>query len=126
MSARAPSLFSSSLRAFRSVFVSVQKSLPERDRGLYVLDPLLSQLPPLAVNRAVEDLADQFRPVVLFHLTAESSGQRPFVTVHHFFEHPGGRHARQIGSSGRRRQRQRQPDEVVDGISDDGLIEIAN
>src|SRR5262249_23226561 len=29
------------------------ESLPERDRGLYVLDPLLSQLPPLAVNRAV-------------------------------------------------------------------------
>src|SRR5262249_40293297 len=26
------------------------ESLPERDRGLYVLDPLLSQLPPLAVN----------------------------------------------------------------------------
>jgi hypothetical protein len=25
------------------------ESLPERDRGLYVLDPLLSQLEPLAV-----------------------------------------------------------------------------
>jgi len=77
------------------------ETLPQRDRGLHVLDPLFSQLPPLAVTGAVEDLADQFRPMVLFRLTAESSGQCRFVAVDHFFQHPGRRHAGQIGPAGR-------------------------
>ena len=89
------------LEGFPLDFRERPKSPSERDRRLYVLDPLLRQLPPLAVDRAVEDLADQFRPVILFRLAAESSGQSPFVAVHHFFKHPGRRHARQIGPAGR-------------------------
>src|SRR5262245_56368721 len=77
------------------------ESLSERDRRLHVLDPLFRQLPPLTANRAVENRADQFWPVILFHLTAESSGQSGFVAVHHLFKHPGRRHARQIGPAGR-------------------------
>src|SRR5262249_15055713 len=51
------------------------ESFPERDCRLYVLDALFGQLSPLAVNRLVEDFADQFWPVVLFRLAVEPSGQ---------------------------------------------------
>ncbi len=48
------------------------------------------------------------------------------IANHHLFQHVGGGHAWEIGSTGRRAQRQRQSNQIVMRIADHRLIEIPN
>ena len=47
-------------------------------------------------------------------------------TFNHLFEHACGGHARQVRTAGSSSQRQSQPNQIVGGITDYGLVEIAN
>ena len=48
------------------------------------------------------------------------------VALHHLFEHSGGRDARQVRSARCHGKRQAQADQVVDWITDDGLVQVAD
>ena len=52
--------------------------------------------------------------------------EREFVAPDHLLDHAGGGDARQVGATGGGGERQAEADQVVGGIADYGLVEIAD
>ena len=104
---------------------SAQNLLPERDGGLDVLEALVGEVLPAPAQRPTPDGADGVglgRRRVL----ARWPRQPQRVAADHLLQHPRGGDARQVGAAGRAGERQAEPDEVVRGVADHGLVEVAD
>jgi hypothetical protein len=97
---------------------------PEGNSGLDVFDAFLREVPPAPLERLFQHGDHRFRggDPLLVLVRAESV----VVAVHEVLDDMRGRHARQVGTARRGRQRQAEPDEVVRRVADDGLVEIAD
>src|SRR6185312_10569237 len=69
---------------------------------------------------------NRLRPVRLIALRFEVAKQAALVAGNELFQYPCSRHPRQVGSAGRRSQRQAEADQIMRGISDHGLIKISD
>ena len=104
--------------------VGFQNFLPSGMDGTNVLETLLSQMPPFPVQCFPAHGGDEggFEDGLL----VVGRGQAGFIALDHLLQHPCGRDARQIGPAGGTRQGEGQPDQVVHGIADHGLVQIAD
>ncbi len=97
--------------------------LAERDRRGQVLDPLLGELGPGALLRGADQALDGRRLVVA---RSAPGGERGLVGFDHLLDHPGRGESRQIEAARRTGHGQGQPDHIVSGVADDGLVQVAD
>jgi hypothetical protein len=102
------------------------KTLAQRYDGCHILDAFLGQVPPLSIEGLFQDESDRFRGVAGTTVANGLIRKALFIAFDHLFEHPGGRHPRQIGSMDCGCEGQAQSDQIVGGIADYGLIEISD
>ena len=97
--------------------------LAQGNRRPHVFDAVAGKILPGALHRTAHPRLDlggaRWRCVGLVF-------ECLFVAHHHFFEHPRGGHARQIGAAGGSGQGQCQAHQVVGRIADHRLVEVAD
>ncbi len=91
------------------------------DGRLQIGQTLLDQMAPLASDRL---LAHQLDGVGLRRVPIR--GQGLLIAADHLLQHVGGGDPRQVGAARRGRQGQAEPDQVVGGVADHRLVEIAD
>src|ERR1700738_645618 len=100
------------------------ESLAQRDRRVRILKTLFREVLPRPLDRLTHHNLDAFRaPAAQVGVRVR---ERFLVPLGHLFEHLGRGHARQVRAAGGHRKRQSEADEIVCGIADYRLIEIAN
>jgi hypothetical protein len=96
-----------------------------RNGGAHIFDAFFRQIAPAAAQGLRHDFMnrlDFFNAGAL----AMAVTERGRVADHHLLDHSGCGDAGQVGTARRRRQGQAQPDQIMHGIADHGLIEITD
>jgi hypothetical protein len=109
----------------RALFVAQRPETPaERDLRLHVLDALFREMLPTPLKRLLQHGDHRFGRVdpLLFLVWPQGI----LIAVHQVLDEVRGRDAREVGAARRRRQRQAEPDQVVRGVADHGLVEVAD
>jgi hypothetical protein len=100
------------------------EALAERKDGLFIPDPLFGKVPPAPMRGLLPDGTDDVRLRRRRAVVMRQQGAP--IAFDHRLDHLRGLDAGQIGTAGRRLQRETQPDQVERGIADDRLVEIAD
>ena len=106
--------------------VQLPETLAERDLRADAPDPLFRQFAPTTAGGALQDQLNRQRPRGFGGRLIRLARQGVLIAGHHLFEHLGGGHAGQVGAARRGGQGQTKPDQVMGGIADHRLIEIAD
>jgi hypothetical protein len=102
------------------------EALAERDGRLGALDPLVRQVLPGPPGRLSHHQLHGARHVVAGGSLALGVGERRLVAIDHMLENMRRRHAGKVGAARRHGQRQSEADDVVGGVADHRLVEVAN
>ncbi len=81
---------------------------------------------PAAANRKLKEAGDDLRAPKLLAFAVEVAGHGGFVSHHQVLQDVGGGDAGQVRATGGGGERQAQANEVMRGVADDGLVEVAD
>ncbi len=111
-----------------SVFFLSERPEPfaARNGGAHILNALGCQMTPLAMQRLLHCQLGRFHRTFFIGRMARWFGRRLLIALHHLLHHLCGGDARQIGAASGGCQRQGEPDQIMGGIADDGLVHIAD
>ena len=113
-------------RGQRLAFIGRQlpEFLAQRDARLDRVQPFLGQMAPAPTQGLALDAADDLGVEV--GIAMFGIADRHGIALDHRLHHTHGHDTGQVRTARRRGQRQAEPDEVMGGIADHGLIEIAD